>query len=332
MVNFVLGGSGFIGSVLCKTLEKLDQSFIILDKVEGSQFSDRTNIVDIRNIALLEESISSNSCIINLAAEHADDVNPIDLYYEVNVEGAKNICLVAEKKNITTIVFVSSVAIYGFAKLGADESAEIKPFNDYGLSKYQAEIIYENWQKQDPDVRCLVIIRPTVVFGEGNRGNVYRLLKQIISKKFIQIGDGKNKKSLAYVGNVAAFIVYCISNYKKGIHIFNYVDKPDWEMKKLIEFIRCCYQKYNHNKNSSLTIVNLSVPKFLGLAFGKFLDFFGQIFGIKFSVSEIRVRKFCSNSTYSSKYEITGFQPPFSLEKALERTIKHEFNGLEIRK
>ena len=51
----------------------------------------------------------------------------------------------------------------------------------------------------------LIIVRPTVIFGEGNRGNVYNLFKQIASNKFLMVGDGNNKKSLAYIGNVVAF-------------------------------------------------------------------------------------------------------------------------------
>ena len=45
----------------------------------------------------------------------------------------------------------------------------------------------------------LVIIRPTVIFGEGNRGNVFNLINAIASKKFVMFGDGSNKKSMAYV-------------------------------------------------------------------------------------------------------------------------------------
>ena len=83
--------------------------------------------------------------------------------------------------------------------------------------------------KKDPQNRSLVIIRPTAVFGEENRGNVYNLLKQINSKNFIMIGNGKNKKSIAYVRNVADFIIFS-TKLNSGIHIYNYIDKPDLTM------------------------------------------------------------------------------------------------------
>ena len=54
--------------------------------------------------------------------------------------------------------------------------------------------------------KAINILRPTVIFGERNRGNVYNLLRQISSGKFLMVGKGENKKSMAYVGNIVAFI------------------------------------------------------------------------------------------------------------------------------
>ena len=74
---------------------------------------------------------------------------------------------------VKNLIFTSSVAIYGFAPADTDESGEPNYFNDYGRTKYMAEQIYKEWQLEDPDNRTLVIVRPTVIFGEGNRGNVF---------------------------------------------------------------------------------------------------------------------------------------------------------------
>jgi len=54
---------------------------------------------------------------------------------QFNVGGARNLCTVAHEKNIRTIVFTSTVAVYGFAPIGTDESGKIAPFNDYGRTK-----------------------------------------------------------------------------------------------------------------------------------------------------------------------------------------------------
>ena len=60
--------------------------------------------------------------------------------------------------------------------------------------------------RRKPHERSLVIIRPTVIFGKGNRGNVFNLFNQINKGLFAMIGDGENIKSMAYVKNVASFL------------------------------------------------------------------------------------------------------------------------------
>ena len=189
----IIGGSGFIGTRLSCQLSQSGKLFQIIDKAPSGFFPDKVFISDVRDPLSLAFS-SPPSVIINLAAEHRDDVRPLTLYDEVNVGGARNVCEFARSQRINKIIFTSSVAVYGFAPLGTNESGSIAPFNDYGRTKWEAEQVYKHWQSEDPQNRTLVIIRPTVVFGERNRGNVYNLLRQIASGKFLMVGDGVNRK------------------------------------------------------------------------------------------------------------------------------------------
>jgi nucleoside-diphosphate-sugar epimerase len=316
MEIIVVGGSGFIGSCLSSLFLRDRVDFKIVDKVISESFPKVTVIADVRSVEALKPAISENSILINLAAEHRDDVKPLCLYDDVNVQGAKNLCLVATKKNVKTIIFTSSVAVYGFAALGTDELGKVAPFNDYGRTKWEAENVYKAWQSEDTKNRTLVIIRPTVVFGEGNRGNVFNLLKQIASGKFLMIGHGQNRKSLAYVENVAAFIEYSL-NFKPGIHIYNYIDKPDLSMNELVARVNKILRRSEK--------IKFRLPYIVGLAVGKFFDFFAFVTRKKIAISSIRVKKFCSNSVYESAIAATGFVPPVNLIHAIERTVKYEF-------
>jgi nucleoside-diphosphate-sugar epimerase len=264
----------------------------------------------------LRTQISTDSVIINLAAEHRDDVRPLSLYDEVNVDGARNICIVAREKGVKKIIFTSSVAVYGFAPIGTNETGKIAPFNDYGRTKYEAEQIFRAWQTEAPHERTLVIIRPTVVFGEQNRGNVYNLLRQIASGKFVMVGHGENRKSMAYVENVAAFLEYAVT-FKPGLHIYNFIDKPDFTMNDLVTTV-------NNILNRSGKI-RLRVPFIVGYLIGMCFDVAAAVTGKRFSISAIRVKKFCANSVYNTAIDQTGFIAPVPLEQALERTVRHEF-------
>jgi nucleoside-diphosphate-sugar epimerase len=313
----VIGGSGFIGTRLVRRLRSKEQlSVQITDKAPSKAHSDLVTLGDVRSVEQLRACIANESVIVNLAAEHRDDVRPLSLYDDVNVGGAKNICTVAREKNILTIVFTSSVAVYGFAPIGTDESGKIAPFNDYGRTKYEAEQVFKAWQAESPNERTLVIIRPTVIFGEQNRGNVYSLLRQIASGKFVMVGNGENRKSMAYVENVAAFIEYAM-RFKPGIHIYNFIDKPDFTMNNLVANVNRILGRPEK--------IGLRLPFFLGYAIGKGFDLVAALTGKRFAISSIRVKKFCANSVYNTAIGQTGFVPSVALEQALAQTVRYEF-------
>jgi nucleoside-diphosphate-sugar epimerase len=310
----IFGGSGFIGSRLIARLDRRKTDLVIADKVfHGipllkSVYCDVSKDID-------PDQFDGISVIINLAAEHRDDVLPKDLYFSTNVRGAENLCNLARTLRVTKIIFTSSVAVYGFAMPGVNESGAINPFNEYGRTKWLAENIYRAWCAED-ESRTLVIIRPTVVFGERNRGNVFNLLRQIASGKFVMVGDGLNRKSMAYVENVAAFLEYSL-NFKPGVHIYNYIDKPDFTMNALVAHV-------NKLLGRSAEI-KFKLPFSFGLLIGYGFDLIAKLSGKKFPISAIRVRKFCANSVYESGIESTGFTPPTPLLEAIQKTVKYEF-------
>ena len=253
--------------------------------------------------------------MVYLAAIHRDDIRDKNKYRETNVYGAKNVIRVCQQKRINKIIFTSSVAVYGFAEEGANEDSPIRPFNDYGRTKAEAENVLRGWQQEEGNE--LIIIRPTVIFGEGNRGNVYNLLKTVATGKFIMVGKGENKKSIAYVHNVVAFIEACI-RLPVAFGVYNYVDGPDLTMKRLVSTVR---QKV-HGKSS----IGLSIPLWVGLLLGSLADVYSTVTKKQTAISRIRVKKFCSSSSFSSNSEVANaFERPYTLSQGLQNTLDCEF-------
>lgn len=314
MIN-IIGGSGFVGTALSSSLAKQQVEFRIGDLKKSASYSNKSDILDVRSAADLQSKFTGD-IVVNLAAVHRDDITDPKEYYSTNVEGARVLCGVCEEKGINKIVFTSSVAVYGFAPVGTGEEGAINPFNEYGRTKALAEDVYREWREKDPENRSLIIVRPTVVFGEGNRGNVYNLLNQINSGAFAMIGNGKNKKSMAYVENLAAFLVKCIESDEKYA-VYNYVDTPDFTMNELVSLAR--------GKLRGKPSVGIRIPKFIGLMAGYTADILAKL-GIKLPISSIRVKKFCASSKFSSaKNELHGFEAPFTLWEGLDRTLEAEF-------
>ena len=305
----IIGGAGFLGSKLSQVLSEKKIEHKILDlNLEGKGYID---ITDPKTFGSLEKV----TIIINLAAEHKDNVSPKNLYDLVNVQGSKNLCDFASKNGINKIIFTSSVAVYGLGTKNTNESGDINYFNDYGRTKFLAEEVYRKWYQEDKSKRDLIIIRPGVIFGEQNRGNVYNLIRQIAKKRFVMFGSGKNTKSMAYVENVAKCLNYITS--LEGYHLYNYVDKPDFDMNSLVRFCRrTLFGKDN---------VGVRLPVWLGKIIGLGFDLLGYLSRSNLPISSIRVKKFMETTSFSTSISTTGFSPSINLEEGLEKTLKYEF-------
>ena len=315
----IIGGSGFVGTNLCRQLELKQYDFEILDLKMSRQFPEKCKLADVRNVDTLRETITGD-IIVNLAAVHRDDVRDKSAYQKTNVDGAENIARVCVEKGINKIVFTSSVAVYGFSDRATDENGIINPFNEYGKSKFKAEEKLLNWYQNG--MNSLIIVRPTVIFGEGNRGNVFNLFNQIASRNFLMVGNGANKKSMAYIGNVVAFLEACIlTDQKYGV--YNYVDTPDMTMKELVIQVRSKL----HGKRG----VGPRLPYWLGILLGHAADLLSRITKKKLPVSAIRVKKFVSSTEFrTQKVKLDNFEAPYQLGEGIKRTLDSEFIAPDV--
>ena len=316
----IVGGAGFIGRRLVSVLRDAGYEVIVVDVApdDGGLAGAATyRRADVRDRAALTAALEGAEAVYNLAAIHRDDIKPVSRYAEVNVAGAANVCGACRDLGIDRIVFTSTVSVYGMGVPDATELRTPAPFNPYGRSKLRAEQVHRAWQADAPEDRTLAIVRPSVVFGEGNRGNVYQLVRQISTGRFLMIGSGLNRKSMAYVGNVAEFLVEVMAR-EAGTHLFNYADKPDLSMRELVETAR---QTLGRTPAGGVRL-----PYVLGYLGGMACDLAAALTGRTLPVSAVRIRKFCSTTTFAAeRAQATGFRPPFPLRDALVQVIRHEF-------
>jgi nucleoside-diphosphate-sugar epimerase len=318
MKCLVIGGSGFVGSRLIPELEPT-WNVVNLDKADSREFGSITHRIDVREPDSFMHHMQGCDTVVLLAAEHRDDVTPASLYFDVNVQGMRNILASMDQYGVRRIVFISTVAIYGLdISTPLCETDRIDPFNDYGRSKWEAEKILQEWIDKDKR-RSALVLRPTVIFGEGNRGNVYNLINQIYSGNFLMIGDGCNKKSMSYVGNIVSFIAYMLNSHWHGTQVFNYVDTPDFDMNTLVAEVY---------RFKGKPVPQLRIPYRLGIFVGTIFDIVAKITRHKFPISSIRVKKFCANTLVDgSKLNATQYIRPFTLMDGLQKMLTAEFSS-----
>jgi GlcNAc-P-P-Und epimerase len=314
MKILAVGNSGFIGSFLTSKLVELGYQVAGLDLCQDNHKDEICKCIEgsILNDNDIERASEGADLIINLAAKHHDFGVSEEEFYQVNVEGTKNLLDCASKENIKKFIFISSVAVYDTKSMPVDESSELNPVNLYGKSKLKAENLVKEWVNEGSE-RSAVIVRPAVVFGPGNYANMYNLIDNIYKGRFFFVGKGDNIKSAAYVENLIDAIIFYMEKMKPGLEVFNYSDQPHMNTKEIVEIIS------NH--------LNVEVPAFkfplkpvLGVA--GIIDILAKISGRNFPIQAFRIKKFAQNTYYKSpRIRDLGFKQKITLEEGFKRMI-----------
>ena len=315
----LIGGSGFIGSHF---QEMYPQAQIINLDLEQPTFSSNSTYYqgDIRKQENIDKVLSKHQdidTIINLAAEHQDFGISREEYFHTNEGGSKMVCLAASRYGIQNIIFYSSVAVYGDNPFPSYEEKQPNPSNDYGASKLAAEKVYKHWATKDAQ-RSVLIIRPSVVYGERNVANMYRLISQIKKGLYCHIGQGNNIKSIVYVKNIVAATLYLIDRMKKGVSIYNYADGQQLTSKEIGDTIADALQKRRP----------ISLPYGLIYSLGLPFDLIIKLTGKNLPISTSRIKKLCTATHHlAEKIKATGYQPIYSNREGLKRMVQWMLAG-----
>lgn len=127
-------------------------------------------------------------------------------FFDVNLQGTKNLCSALEKSGIPkAFIFVSTVAVYG-CEVGEEITEEhpLLGYTPYALSKIQAEEYLRGWCNKHEVT--LGIIRPSLIAGPNPPGNLGAMIQGIKWGKYLSIGGGNCRKSVLMVQDIANLI------------------------------------------------------------------------------------------------------------------------------
>lgn len=309
----ITGGAGFIGAHLLQAYAH--RPLVMVDiRTPYSQTPNQEFISgDIRDMATMRTAFLRGpiNSIIHLAAAHNDFGIDQEEYFSVNEGGTAIVCKLASEFGVKKIIFFSSVAVYGERNEPTNDQTVPKPTNDYGASKLAAEKLIIEWQQENPE-RTAIIIRPALVYGEGNEANMFRLIDQINKGMYFNIGKGDNIKSIAYVKNLVDATCYLDEHLKPGLHVFNYADEPHLKTSELGLTIASALGKPNPR----------SFPMMLLLLLAKPFDWMSSITGKDLPVSSARVKKYASRTHHRAQELFAqGFKPKFTTHEGLSQMV-----------
>ena len=221
MRSLIFGGSGFIGSHVAEALAAGGEDVVVADIVEPTVSIPGVTFLrcDVRRPITIDPGEGFDK-IFNLAAVHRTPGHAPGEYYETNVLGAQNVVAWCEQAAQHTLIFTSSISVYGPSEEMKSEASEPTPNADYGRSKLIAESIHRHWAASSADNR-LTIVRPAVVFGHGERGNFTRLAHALSRGRFLYAGRKDTIKACGYVEDLVDAMLY-VDGLGKPETIFNF--------------------------------------------------------------------------------------------------------------
>jgi nucleoside-diphosphate-sugar epimerase len=314
---FVAGGAGFIGRYFHALLTEAGHDIVIYDLVKPKFDVGRARFVqgDVRDARALRAALQGREAILNLAAAHHDFGIAEPTYYDVNENGSRILCDAADALGIRDICFYSSVAVFGDAPEPRREDSPTAPNSPYGGSKLAGEKVYREWTSRGDGRQCLVI-RPTVTFGPHNFANMYSLIRQIYSGKYMPVGNGSNIKSLSYVENIVACTMFLWAKKDRGpFEIFQYIDKPDLTSHEIAAQI---YESLGRK------VPSMHLPLGVACALALPFDLIIKLTGKNLPVSSARIKKLFATQTKfeADRVQASGFKAPYTLRQGLDKMVK----------
>jgi len=230
----IFGGAGFIGTRLARHLSGRGADVTIADLNHPAPPAvGRSLQIDVRQPIPETIPTTADTTIYLLAAVHRTPGHADAEYFATNVGGAQQVVKFAARHGIRQIVFTSSVAVYGADEAAKDETTLPVPTSAYGRSKLMAERILTEWQCAAPD-RHLVIARPAVVFGPGERGNFTRLAKALKHRIFAYPGRRDTVKGCCYVDDLVNSFDFALAS-GQGRFLYNYAYPAPYTIEAICE-------------------------------------------------------------------------------------------------
>ncbi|MDH6250676.1 nucleoside-diphosphate-sugar epimerase [Chryseobacterium sp. H1D6B] len=293
----VFGSSGFVGKNLIQAL----------------QLETEVQEVSLRNASWKEAIDRETDVMINLvgkAHDHKGTATEKE-YYFANVELTKEVVETFKKSNADLLIHVSSIA--ALEEFGSDKPLEeldnCHPVSLYGKTKREAE----EWiLAQDlSDQKKIIVVRPPMIHGPGDKGNLGLLYKMISRGVPYPLASFENNRSFLSIDNFCYFLLEIIKKQSKvSSGIYHICDDEPVATKKIIEII-----KEVTNKRT----INLPIPQIVIQKIAKIGDF------IPFPLNTKRLQKMTSNLLVSNekiKKALSIEHLPVSAEEGLIKTIK----------
>lgn len=319
----ITGATGFIGRnlVRCLIAEGHHVRALVRDYERARKLLGTENIEyvkgDITDKKSLEHICEGIDVVYHLAAIMGHEL-PSEASFEkfrrVNTEGTKTIAESCLGTGIDKFIYVSSTAAMGLLRNGqVNEQTLCQPYTPYQVSKYEGELIVKELTERSglPGV----ILRPSMVYGVGFKGDFVTIARVVKTGLFPKIGFGKNLSPALYIDDV----IDCLSRAKSTAtagQIYIISSQESYELERVVRIIANAL---------CVSVRMIFVPTFLAVTGAWILERLFLLLGKK---PVVTARNIVSTTT-DRVFDVTkaqrelGFQQRVSIEQGLAKAVDY---------
>ena len=308
MQILLTGITGFVGAALAQHLKAFPQFALYPTfRLSHPAYPQATVVGSIDSHTAWTKALQGIDTVIHLAAR-AHQIketapNPEQAFYEVNTAGTANLVQQSIEAGVKHFIFISSIgamATLSDQVLTADSPC--RPDTPYGRSKLAAEQALI--QQTQGTGMTYTIIRPPLVYGPGNPGNMARLIKLVNTGLPLPLGAIHNRRSLVALPNLVDLIITCLTHPAAANQTFLVSDNEDLSTTDLL-------RRLAHALDRPARLI--PVPMSL-------LQAAAQIIG-----KPALAQRLCGSLQVdiSKTQTLLGWEPPVSVDQALKITAQH---------
>ncbi len=315
----VTGANGFVGRGVCERLVASGWTVRGVVRAEAATLSSavrRVVVPDMADADALTRAFEGANAVVHLAARvhvmRDTDADPGAAYRCDNVDMTRAVLQAATRAGVRRFVFLSSVKVMGEGNtVPWTEDDAPHPVDPYGVSKHEAEALVlrdTDGQRLEP-----VVLRAPLVYGPGVRANMLQLFDLVDRGVPLPFGGINNRRSLLYVGNLAAAVEAVLESAAAPHQIFFVSDGEDVSTPDLVRAIAAALSRPGRL---------LAVPESAFRAAGTAGDWVSRF--LPSPVNSAALQRLMGSLRVSNAKlrDRVGFQPPYSLEDGLRATAR----------
>ena len=208
---FITGVNGFIGSHIAKRL--LQEGHRVRGLVRSTSDPEFIRGLDVQLVTgdivdpgSLDKHLHGVEVVVHVAGL-ASDWGPYSKFYDVNVNGTRNVAIAAAGNRVKRFVHISSAAVHGFG--GFHNADETFPMAETSFPYCETKKIAEQWlfdfaRTTDMEVTA---IRPGNVFGPNDHTFIEKYLDALLARKIAYIDKGRHWTCPVYIENLVDGII-----------------------------------------------------------------------------------------------------------------------------